>query len=105
MGRSLSPGDEYGWRPVSCARQGCGKAWSRSSDPDHRPNRAAPAIRACYCGRRGDSNRYCHAQFAERFVKVAGEGAMDENRVEGTFRKVAGKAQENVGRVTGDMKM
>jgi uncharacterized protein YjbJ (UPF0337 family) len=30
---------------------------------------------------------------------------MDENRVEGTVAKVVGKAQENVGRVTGDMKM
>jgi uncharacterized protein YjbJ (UPF0337 family) len=30
---------------------------------------------------------------------------MDENRVEGTVRKVLGKAQENVGRVTGDVKM
>jgi uncharacterized protein YjbJ (UPF0337 family) len=30
---------------------------------------------------------------------------MDENRVEGTARKVAGKAQENLGRVTGDVKM
>ena len=27
---------------------------------------------------------------------------MDENRVEGTARKVAGKVQEGVGRVTGD---
>jgi uncharacterized protein YjbJ (UPF0337 family) len=27
---------------------------------------------------------------------------MDENRAEGTVRKVAGKAQENLGRVTGD---
>ena len=30
---------------------------------------------------------------------------MDENRVEGTVRKVAGKVQEGVGRVTGDAKM
>jgi uncharacterized protein YjbJ (UPF0337 family) len=30
---------------------------------------------------------------------------MDENRIEGTVRKVAGKAQEGVGRVTGDAKM
>jgi uncharacterized protein YjbJ (UPF0337 family) len=30
---------------------------------------------------------------------------MDENRLEGTARKVAGKAQEGVGRLTGDAKM
>ena len=30
---------------------------------------------------------------------------MDENRLEGTVRKVAGKVQEGVGRVTGDAKM
>ena len=30
---------------------------------------------------------------------------MDENRVEGTARKVAGKAQEGIGRLTGDAKM
>jgi uncharacterized protein YjbJ (UPF0337 family) len=30
---------------------------------------------------------------------------MDENRAEGTVRKVAGKVQEGVGRVTGDAKM
>jgi uncharacterized protein YjbJ (UPF0337 family) len=30
---------------------------------------------------------------------------MDENRVEGTVRKVGGKAQEGIGRLTGDAKM
>jgi uncharacterized protein YjbJ (UPF0337 family) len=30
---------------------------------------------------------------------------MDENRAEGTARKVAGKAQEGIGRLTGDAKM
>jgi uncharacterized protein YjbJ (UPF0337 family) len=30
---------------------------------------------------------------------------MDENRVEGTARKVAGKAQEGIDRLTGDAKM
>ena len=30
---------------------------------------------------------------------------MDENRVEGTVRKAAGKVQEGVGRVMGDAKM
>jgi uncharacterized protein YjbJ (UPF0337 family) len=30
---------------------------------------------------------------------------VDENRVEGTARKVAGRMQEGVGRVTGDTKM
>jgi uncharacterized protein YjbJ (UPF0337 family) len=30
---------------------------------------------------------------------------MDENRVEGTARKVAGKAQEGIGRLRGDAKM
>jgi uncharacterized protein YjbJ (UPF0337 family) len=30
---------------------------------------------------------------------------MDENRVEGSVRKVAGKVQEGVGRATGDAKM
>ena len=30
---------------------------------------------------------------------------MDENRVERTARKVAGKAQEGIGRLTGDAKM
>ena len=30
---------------------------------------------------------------------------MDENRVEGTVRKVAGKVQEGVGRATNDAKM
>jgi hypothetical protein len=29
---------------------------------------------------------------------------MDENRAEGTARKVAGKAQESIGRLTGDAK-
>ena len=30
---------------------------------------------------------------------------MDENRVEGTVRKSGGKAQESIGRLTGDAKM
>jgi uncharacterized protein YjbJ (UPF0337 family) len=30
---------------------------------------------------------------------------MDENRLEGTVRKVAGEVQEGVGRMTGDAKM
>jgi uncharacterized protein YjbJ (UPF0337 family) len=28
---------------------------------------------------------------------------MDENRVEGTVRKIGGKVQEGVGRLTGDL--
>ena len=30
---------------------------------------------------------------------------MDENRVEGTVRKVGGKVQEGIGRVTGDARV
>jgi uncharacterized protein YjbJ (UPF0337 family) len=49
-----------------------------------------------------DSHWYGRSQFADGYVKVTGEGAMDENRVEGTVRKAAGKVQEGLGRLTGD---
>ena len=100
LGRPLSPGGKYGRRSISRARQGCGEAWNCGSEPDRRRNLAAPTIRARRRGRCGDSNWYGRAQFAEGLVKVTGEGAMDENRVEGTVRKVAGKVQEGVGRLT-----
>jgi len=89
-------------RPISCAQQGCGKAWNRGPEPDHRRNRAASAICACGRGRCGDSRWYGHAQFADGLVKVSGESAMDENRVEGTVKKAAGKVGQGVGRLTGD---
>src|SRR5262249_48365381 len=66
---------------------------------------AAPVIRACCRVGRGDPNRYGRPEFTQRFVKVTGEDAMDENRAEGTVRKVAGKVQEGVGWATGDAKM
>jgi uncharacterized protein YjbJ (UPF0337 family) len=45
-----------------------------------------------------------HAEVSWPANVVTGEMAMDENRVAGTVRSVAGKAEEGFGRVTGDSK-